>query len=45
MDHTTFTYLMAPGVGFLEFYRSDATPEAVAELGRLLRRGAVSGRI
>ena len=31
MDHSTFTYLMAPGVGFLEFYQSDATPEAVAE--------------
>jgi protein SCO1/2 len=31
MDHSTFTYLMAPGVGFLDFYRSEATPEAVAE--------------
>ena len=31
MDHSTFTYLMAPGTGFLEFYRSDATPEQVAE--------------
>ena len=26
MDHSTFTYLMAPGTGFLEFYGSDATP-------------------
>jgi protein SCO1 len=31
MDHSTFTYLMAPGTGFLEFYQSDATPEAVAD--------------
>lgn len=31
MDHSTFTYLMAPDVGFLEIYRSDATPEQVAE--------------
>jgi protein SCO1/2 len=31
MDHSTFTYLMAPGVGFLEFFPSDATPEAVAD--------------
>ena len=32
MDHSTFTYLVAPGTGFLEFYRSEATPEQVAEL-------------
>lgn len=31
MDHSTFTYLMAPGHGFLDFFRSDATPEAVAD--------------
>jgi protein SCO1 len=31
MDHTTFTYLMAPGPGFLEFYRSEVTSEAVAD--------------
>ena len=31
MDHSTFTYLMAPGTGFLEFFPSDATPEAVAD--------------
>jgi protein SCO1/2 len=30
MDHSTFTYLMAPGVGFLEVYRSEASPEEVA---------------
>ena len=30
MDHSTFTYLMAPGVGFLDFYRSEASPEEVA---------------
>jgi protein SCO1/2 len=31
MDHSTFSYLMTPGVGFLDFYRSEATPEAVAD--------------
>jgi protein SCO1/2 len=31
MDHSTFTYLVAPGTGFLEFYRSEQTPEAVAD--------------
>jgi protein SCO1/2 len=31
MDHSTFTYLMAPGVGFLDVYRSDESPEAVAD--------------
>jgi protein SCO1/2 len=31
MDHSTFTYLMAPEVGFLEFYPSDMTPEDLAE--------------
>lgn len=31
MDHSTFTYLIGEGGAFLEFYPSDATPEAVAE--------------
>lgn len=31
MDHSTFTYLMAPGSGFLEFFSSDTTPEAMAQ--------------
>lgn len=31
MDHSTFTYLAAPGRPFVTFYRSDATPEAVAD--------------
>jgi protein SCO1/2 len=31
MDHSSFTYLMAPETGFLEFYPSDASPETVAE--------------
>ena len=44
MDHSTFTYLMAPGVGFLEFYplRRDA-PRTIAEFGGLLRRQALTG--
>jgi protein SCO1 len=31
VDHSTFTYLMAPGHGFLEFYPTTATPEDVAD--------------
>lgn len=31
MDHSTFTYLAEPGRPFVTFYRSDATPEAVAD--------------
>ncbi len=32
VDHTTFTYLMLPGIGFAEFFRTSATPDEVAEL-------------
>ncbi len=31
MDHSTFTYLAAPGRPFLEFYPSDASAEEVAD--------------
>jgi protein SCO1 len=31
MDHTTFTYFVDPDAGFLDFFRSEATPEAVAD--------------
>ena len=31
MDHSTFTYLMTPEPGFLEFFGSEASPEEVAE--------------
>jgi protein SCO1/2 len=31
MDHTTFTYLAAPGRPFLEFFRSEASAEEVAD--------------
>lgn len=30
MDHSTFTYLMAPAAGFLEFYPSDMPPDDLA---------------
>jgi protein SCO1/2 len=30
MDHSTFTYLMAPQAGFLEFYPSDMSPDDMA---------------
>ena len=41
MDHSTFTYLMAPETGFLEFFRSDATPRAGGRIGGLLCRQAL----
>jgi protein SCO1 len=31
MDHSTFTYLMAPKVGFLEYYPSDMSPDDMAK--------------
>jgi protein SCO1/2 len=31
MDHSTFSYLVLPGHGFVEFYRRETTPEAMAE--------------
>ena len=31
VDHSTFTYLVLPGHGFVEFFRREATPEDMAE--------------
>jgi protein SCO1 len=31
MDHSTFTYLMLPGIGFADFFRRDDTAEAMAD--------------
>lgn len=31
VDHSTFTYLVLPEVGFVEYFRRDATPEQMAE--------------
>jgi protein SCO1/2 len=31
MDHSTFTYLIMPGVGLLDFFRSEMSPEQVAD--------------
>ncbi len=31
VDHTTFSYLVLPDVGFVDFYRRDLTPEDLAE--------------
>jgi protein SCO1/2 len=31
VDHSTFTYLMAPGQGFLDFFKRDESPEQMAE--------------
>lgn len=30
VDHSTFTYLVLPGAGFVEFFRRDLEPEAMA---------------
>lgn len=30
-DHSTFTYLMLPGRGFVDFFRRDVTPEKMAD--------------
>ncbi len=31
MDHSTFTYLMLPGTGFVDFFRREATSDQMAE--------------
>ena len=31
VDHSTFTYLVLPEVGFVEFYRRETSPEEMAE--------------
>jgi len=31
MDHSTFTYLMLPGKGFVDFYRREVTADQMAE--------------
>lgn len=31
VDHSTFTYFVLPGEGFVEFFRRDDTPEQMAE--------------
>lgn len=31
VDHSTFTYLVLPGYGFVDFFRRDLTPEQVAD--------------
>lgn len=31
VDHSTFTYLVLPETGFVEFFRRDETPEAMAD--------------
>ena len=31
VDHTSFTYLMFPNIGFADYFRRDATAEAVAD--------------
>ncbi len=30
MDHSTFSYVVLPGIGFVDFIRREETPEDVA---------------
>lgn len=32
VDHSTFTYLVLPGEGFVEFFRREDTPERIADV-------------
>jgi len=31
MDHSTFTYLILPGTGFVDFFRRELTSDQMAE--------------
>ena len=31
LDHSTFTYLVLPGIGFVDFFRRETTPDEMAE--------------
>jgi len=31
VDHSTFTYLVLPGIGFVEFFRRETTPDEMAD--------------
>ncbi len=31
VDHSTFTYLMLPGIGFADFFKRETTPEEMAD--------------
>ncbi len=31
MDHSTFTYLMLPGIGFADFFKRETTPQEMAD--------------
>ena len=31
VDHSTFTYLMMPGLGFMDFFKRETTPDEMAE--------------
>jgi protein SCO1 len=44
MDHSTFTYLMLPGHGFVDFFRREITSDQMAEtVACVLDAAAVSG--
>ena len=32
MDHSTFTYLMLPGKGFVDFFRREISSDQMAEI-------------
>jgi protein SCO1/2 len=44
VDHSTFTYLMLPGTGFVDFFRREITSEAMADsVACFLEADAASG--
>jgi protein SCO1/2 len=44
VDHSTFTYLMLPGTGFVDFFRREITSEQMAEsVACFLEAGGVRG--
>lgn len=44
MDHSTFTYLMLPGIGFVDFFRREITSDQMADsVACFLEAGASGG--
>ena len=43
VDHMTFTYLMLPGIGFVDFFRRDLTSDQMAESVACFLKAGQSG--
>lgn len=44
VDHSTFTYLMIPGTGFVDFFRREVTPEQMADSVACFVEAASAGK-